>query len=128
MNILIILGIVILLYFLYKVHTSAAKFDDSLHMLNTDENEYFIESEINRTLQCTAYFDTYGSLPNNTKSVFVSIKAKQLIYNGAVDKICENIQDIARTDMVEMTENDKINIKLKVGNAVRRTMAQMYKH
>lgn len=128
MNILIILGIVVLLYFLYKIHTSAAKFDDSLHLLNTDKNKYFIESEIDRTLQNTAYFDTYGSLPNNTKCVFISIKAKQLIYNGAVDKICENIQDIARTDMVEMTENDKINIRLKVGNAVRRTMAQMYKH
>ena len=128
MNILIIAGITVLLYIVYKIHTSAAKFDSFLHLINADENEYFIKSEINRTIQCTAYFDTYGSLPNDTKRVFISIKAKQLIYNGAVDKLCANIRDVVKADMLEMTENDKINIRLKVENAVRRTMTQMYKH
>lgn len=124
MNILIILGIVILLYFLYKVHTSAAKFDDSLHLLNADENEYFIESEINRVVHNTAYLETYGCLPEGTKTVFVSITAKTIIYKGAVNKMREKALELAKTENVEI---DQMHIITTIGKAVDRAMNRMYK-
>ena len=129
MNTFIIITVIIVaVFFIVKIHRSAAKFDKILHgetKLRDYENEHFIESEVNRVLLLIPYIDENGCLPENVKRVPISDRAKEIIDDKVTKTLYSVLNQRAEEDGITDT-TIIVHAYANIGRAISKALRLIY--
>ncbi len=129
MNTFIIITVIIVaVFFIVKIHRSAAKFDKILHgetKLRDYENEHFIESEVNRVLLLIPYIDENGCLPENVKRVSISDRAKEIIDDKVTKTLYSVLNQRAEEDGITDT-TIIVHAYADIGRAISKALRLIY--
>lgn len=129
MNTFIIITVIIVaVFFIVKIHRSAAKFDKILHgetKLRDYENEHFIESEVNRVLLLIPYIDENGCLPENVKKVYISDRAKEIIDDKVTKTLYSVLNQRAEEDGITDTRII-VHAYADIGRAISKALRLIY--
>lgn len=128
MKIIVICVVILVVFFIYKIHTSAMKLDNALFgedELRDYENEYFLNHEEKRILSLYSYVEEHNALPPNIEKVSISEKAKEILYQKVKKIITDKINDELKYSDFDI--NDRVDADHYISRMIDRVIYLMYK-
>ena len=130
MNIIIVLVAIALIYFVYKLHSYAAKFDRTIcakTKLRDYENEYFLKREEERIILFVPYLSEHGCLPNEIKKVSISEMAKNILFYKVYEQASEVLaKEEINARYMEMDEYHITKAYFHCSDIIRKTIDLLY--